>query len=228
MAELKPIVLTFPTRGASAVDYIDYFDEGHYGPDKPFFVGRFDDLKQVAAQMHKCLSLQTTPGSMIHGGVDDSTKRLYIEGKWGEPLTVNSGKEPFPYRAQYKIRFMIRIKFYGEFAYIDLGAKWQPKDANTSRIIVVTPDELEVVDRCMVSREDAKWIRDQIVTELKTLGYDGTQSYNTSTGEVEAASNELTQKLQKQIEEDNKIETSMYVADSGAVLSDGETLITIE
>lgn len=48
MAVLKPIVLNLPTRGACAVDYIDYFDEGQYGPDKPFFVARFDDFQQVA------------------------------------------------------------------------------------------------------------------------------------------------------------------------------------
>ena len=38
---LTPIVLNFPDRGACAVDYIDYFDEGQYGPDKAFFVNRF-------------------------------------------------------------------------------------------------------------------------------------------------------------------------------------------
>ena len=47
MALLKPIVLNLTTRGNTAVDYIDYFDEGHYGPDKPHFVGRFDDLTQL-------------------------------------------------------------------------------------------------------------------------------------------------------------------------------------
>ena len=67
MAEiLEPIVLNLTDRGACAVDYIDLFDEGMYGPDKPFFIGRFKNLDDVAAQMNKCLELQSIEGSLIH------------------------------------------------------------------------------------------------------------------------------------------------------------------
>ena len=52
MAEnLTPQVIAFPTRGNTAVDYIDYFDEGIYGPDKAFVVNRFQTIAEVAAQI---------------------------------------------------------------------------------------------------------------------------------------------------------------------------------
>jgi hypothetical protein len=224
MALLKPIVLNLPKRGACAVDYIDYFDEGHYGPDKPFFVNRFDDLDQVAAQMDKCLKLQTTPGSLIHGA-DGSTSlgRLDIEGKWVEPLSMKESK--FPRRAYYKIRFLLRIKFYGEFAYIDLGAEWTPADLeDPSRIIVILPDDLKVVNRSMISEDDANWIRDEIV---KRLTYTGVETYSPD-GTSSPSSNELVEKYLAQKEEDEKRLSATYIFDDEYALSDDEGLLTIE
>lgn len=225
MAILKPIVLNFPTRGATAVDYIDYFDEGHYGPDKPFFVNRFNTLEEVAAQMDECLKLQTTPGSMIHGGVDDSTKRLTIDGKWAEPLILQSPSEKYPQRAQYKIRFLLRFKFYGEFAYLDLGATWKAgDDTDPSKIIVILPDELTVVNRSMISLEDAEYIKDIIIS---LLTYDGTQVYSPD-GTTTISSNTWKDKFIAQREEESRMMTATYVADDGFIFTDDNGLLTIE
>jgi hypothetical protein len=119
MAEiLEPIVLNLTDRGACAVDYIDLFDEGMYGPDKPFFIGRFKNLDDVAAQMNKCLELQSIEGSLIH------YRRLHQDHVFREfPADIN---DPYPNKARNAIRFMLRIKFYGDFGYLDIGKKWEP------------------------------------------------------------------------------------------------------
>ena len=226
MALLKPIVLNFPKRGACAVDYIDYFDEGHYGPDKPFFVNRFDTLNEVAAQIDECLKLQTTPGSLIHGSDgSNSMGRLDIEGKWVEPLSVKESK--FPRRAFYKIRFLLRFKFYGESAYIDLGAKWAPSDfEDPSRIIVILPNDLEVVNYSMISLDDANWVRDEIV---KLLTYTGVESYSPNgVATVSSDSNPLVEKYLAQKEEDEKRLNATYIFDDEYALKDDDGILIVE
>jgi hypothetical protein len=233
METLKPIVINLPTRGACAVDYIDYFDEGRYGPDKPFFIKRFSDFDEVAAQMNMCLQLQTTEGSLIHGTMGGtSIGRLHIENKWVEPLIAKNTK--YPQRAQYKIRFMIRIKFYGEFSYIDIGAKWKAgDDEDPERIIVILPEDLEIVNYCCISREDAQYILDKLILKRDATGkstsinYDGTQTYSPD-GTATISTNSLIEKYLNQKENDEKAASAVYIGDDNFVLTDDEGLITIE
>lgn len=210
---LTPIVLNFPDRGSCAVDYIDYFDEGQYGPDKAFFVGRFQKLDEIATQMNACLALQNTPGSMIH------VNRTNIPDKWMDPMT--SQTDPFPRRAQYKIRFLLRIKFYGDYAYIDLGAKWSPDDDLTLGAPTVTSDCLEVVNKCWISERDANFILD----ELKNAGlsFNGSTTYDATTASVRA----LTEEELATIEEEKAVAAANYIVDDESffVDADGKPII---
>lgn len=226
MAELlKPIVLHLPDRGACAVDYIDYFDEGQYGPDKPFFVNRYDNFSTIAKQMDMCLALQTTPGAMIH-----TPSRLTVANKWVEPLS--SKNDLFPQRAQYKIRFLLRIKFYGEFAYIDIGVNWKNSDMDTNRLQIVEAKDLTVVNRCWISEKDANAICDMIKKELT---YDGTQAYVMSDGvpSIAKSSNEIitayaAQKLadENKAKEEAALNAALLMGTDEFVLTDGNSLIS--
>lgn len=226
MAVLKPIVIDLPTRGKCAIDYIDYFDEGQYGPDKPFFVSRFDDFTQVAKQMRACLSLQGNENSLIH------FKREHIEGKWGEPLIIEAGNQAYPYRAQYRIRFLLRIKFYGDFAYLDLGQEWSPED-DPSETYYVEAKDLTVVNRCMLSEADAakilEYILDAKVEGDKTLRSIGREVYVPGTNGAAATFQDLTSgPIAEALAAADKERMATYVADANYVLSDGDTLLTIE
>lgn len=209
---LTPIVLNFPDRGYCAVDYIDYFDEGQYGPDKAFFVKRFgtDDenpLAGIAAQMNACLALQNTEGSMIH------VNRTDIPDKWMDPMTSKS--DPFPRRAQYKIRFLLRIKFYGDYAYIDLGAKWKPGEDLTLGAPIVKATDLTVVNRCWISERDAQYVLDEL--KESGLNFNDRTAYDASTGSVRELSEEELQEKEAAAEatyltEDDE---TLLVDDSG-------------
>lgn len=205
---LTPIVLNFPDRGSCAVDYIDYFDEGQYGPDKAFFVGRFQKLDEIATQMNACLALQNTPGSMIH------VNRTDIPDKWMDPMT--SQTDPFPRRAQYKIRFLLRIKFYGDYAYIDLGSKWSSKDDLTLGAPIVTTEDLEVVNKCWISERDANFILD----ELKNAGlsFDGSTTYDATTASVRA----LTEEEMAALAEEKAVASANYIADDESFFVDAD------
>lgn len=205
---LTPIVLNFPDRGSCAVDYIDYFDEGQYGPDKAFFVGRFQKLDEIATQMNACLALQNTPGSMIH------VNRTNIPDKWMDPMTSYS--DPFPRRAQYKIRFLLRIKFYGDYAYIDLGAKWFSDDDLTAGAPIVTSEELRVVNKCWISERDANFILDEL--KKAGLSFDGSTTYDALTASVRA----LTEEELAAIEEEKAVASANYIADDESFFVDAD------
>ena len=212
MAEnLTPQVIAFPTRGNTAVDYIDYFDEGIYGPDKAFFISRFQTIEEIAAQIDKCLNLQNTPGSMIH------VNRTDLPDKWMDPLA--SKTNPWPRRAQYKIRFLLRFKFYGDYAYIDLGAKWLPNEDLTLPVIV-TKDQLEVVNTCWISQEDANFIKDEIVAKLT---FTDATYYDVATGTIK----ELTAEMKKEKQDQLAAAMATYIGDEEFVLEDDNGLLTI-
>lgn len=227
MAEqLKPIVLHLTDRGACAVDYIDYFDEGQYGPDKAFFVFRTQDISSLAKQMDLCLALQTTPGSMIH-----MPSRLEIADKWVDPLFVKNN--PYPRRSQYKIRFLLRIKFYGEFAYIDIGAKWKDTDLLEDRLQIVEASDLEVVNRCWISENDANEICEMIKAQLT---YNGTQIYTVVDGvpTIQAGTNDIIKAYadqkaadQKRKEEIEALNAATLISDDEFIFSDGESIIAL-
>lgn len=205
---LTPIVLNFPDRGSCAVDYIDYFDEGQYGPDKAFFVGRFQKLDEIATQMNACLALQNTPGSMIH------VNRTNIPDKWMDPMTSYS--DPFPRRAQYKIRFLLRIKFYGDYAYIDLGAKWSSDDDLTAGAPTVTSEELCVVNKCWISERDANFILDEL--KKAGLSFNGSTTYDATTASIRA----LTEEELTAIEEEKAVASANYITDDESYFIDAD------
>lgn len=243
MAEiLKPIVINFPDRGSCAVDYIDYFDEGQYGPDKAFFVGRFQDLKEVATQINQCLALQSTEGSIIHGGDWNkslpSAGRLCVQNKWIEPL--QDPNEKYPQRAQYKIRFLLRIKFYGEFAYLDLGAKWKDTDElDPSKYIIVKAEELEVVNRCWISKADAEYIKNILLGDFTftkdgeeinepILTYDGSQyySYDKASNSVTLSALDENSPIIKQLQAEKELESAILLSDGTSIISDENGLLS--
>lgn len=198
---LKPIVIDLPDRGLCAIDYIDYFDEGRYGADNIHFVSRFDNLNDIAAQMGKCLSLQSTEGSLIH------INRLHVPNKWIEPLQDQD--EKYPQRAQYAIRFMLRIRFFGDFGYLDIGAKWnktltgaaeEALESDEDDIFFrILPDQLEVVNSCWLSYRDATEIlkilkgksdnaKNQALVSHPYISYTGNEKYVQETNSVTAMS----------------------------------------
>lgn len=226
MAELStPIVLNFPDRGACAIDYIDYFDEGLYGPDKAFFVGRFSGnsiLSGIAAQMNTCLSLQNTPGSMIH------VNRTCLPDKWMDPLTSQNENEKYPKRAQYKIRFILRIKFYGEYAYVDLGSRWRVSDDLEQPIEVVAQKDsenisnnLEVVNFSWISKRDAEFILNELYSA--GLSYDGSTKYDPVSGvSVALSEEELAAKEARKAEA-----SAIYLSDGETIFADDEGMLTL-
>lgn len=204
--KLTPIVIDLPDRGVCAIDYIDYFDEGIKGPDKPYFIGRYRNLDDVAAQMDKCLALQTTPGSIIH------FKRLDIDGKWVEPLVGPDTK--YPRRANYAIRFLLRIKFFGDFGYLDIGADWNDiliAYAENDNLVIL-PQMLKVVNSCWLSSADSQKILD---TLLGTLTYEGGTKYDPETDSV----------IDLTAEEAAALNAEYLVDDEGA-LADDEGALT--
>lgn len=217
---LKPIVIDLPDRGLCAIDYIDYFDEGRYGADNIHFVSRFDNLNDIAAQMDKCLSLQSTEGSLIH------INRLHVPNKWIEPL--QDLDEIYPQRAQYAIRFMLRIRFFGDFGYLDIGAKWNDKLTTAAKdafesddddlIFRILPNQLEVVNSCWLSYRDATEI-------LNILKGESTNVKNQAlvSSPISYTGNE------KYVQETNSM-TAMSAAEIEALnltyLTDGESSIT--
>lgn len=214
MAVLKPIVINLPTRGTCAVDYIDYFDEGQYGPDKLFFVGRYDTFEDAVAQMNVCMALQGNPNSMIHNS------RHYIDSKWTEPLI--SPTEKYPKRAQYMIRFMFRVKFFGEYAYLEVGKKWD--DTDPSSPYYIQPKDLTVINRCLFSEEDANYILEELIKpnlsstpQTYTLNKDG--SYSLS---------ELTEgPAYEYLQQKEAAQNATYLLADGVVLSDEDGLLTL-
>lgn len=221
MAVLKPIVLNLPTRGACAVDYIDYFDEGQYGPDKPFFVARFDDFQQVAEQMRTCLSLQGNENSLIH------FNRHHIEGKFIEPL--KDPNEKYPQRAQYMIRFMLRIKFYGEFAYIDIGKRWD--DTDPASAYYITANDLEVINRCMISAEDANEILETYIkgATVNGVAFKDTPAEKYELNDSTVTISPLTEGAAYEYLQEKEAEANAnYIFSEDGLLSDGDTLLTFE
>lgn len=212
--ELEPIVLDLDDRGLSAIDYIDYFDEGLYGPDKPYFVARFKKLSQIAEQMSKCLALQTTQGSLIHH------RRLCIPDKWTEPLI--SKDEKYPQRAQYVIRFMLRIRFYGDFAYLDIGKKWTDADVKALEdgTLTVLPEDLTIINKCWISEADAQKILDLIIDNLS---YTGTQKYDPVTASIVS----LSEKELEELENAKLAAAAVYLTDGEIVLGDVEGALNI-
>lgn len=215
---LTPIVLKFPDRGSCAVDYIDYFDEGQYGPDKAFFVGRYQKLEDIAAQMNKCLALQTNLGSMIH------VNRCDIPDKW-TTYFVDAEKADHPRRAQYKIRFLLRIKFYGDYAYVDLGVKWKKdEDLDTIEPIIITPDQLEVVNRCWISEADAKYILEELknatasASTEKLLSFTETQIYDATQDSVR----EMTDEEKTALDEVKALSNANLLTDGESIFTDAE------
>ena len=153
---------------------------------------------------------------MIH------VNRTCLPDKWMDPLT--SKTDPYPKRAQYKIRFLLRIKFYGEFAYIDLGSKWKPTDDLTQPIEVLASKDngdLEVVNFSWISKRDAQFILDTLYDN--GLFYDGTTKYNPETGKAEPLSaEELAAK-----EEAKAAANAIYLSDGETVLSDDEGMLIL-
>lgn len=217
---LKPIVIDLPDRGLCAIDYIDYFDEGRYGADNIHFVSRFDNLNDIAAQMDKCLSLQSTEGSLIH------INRLHVPNKWIEPLQDQD--EKYPQRAQYAIRFMLRIRFFGDFGYLDIGAKWnktltgaaeEALESDEDDIFFrILPDQLEVVNSCWLSYRDAT----EILKILKGKS-DNAKNQALVSSHISYTGNE------KYVQETNTV-AAMSAAEIEALnltyLTDGESSIT--
>lgn len=220
---LKPIVIDLPDRGLCAIDYIDYFDEGRYGADNIHFVSRFDNLNDIAVQMDKCLSLQTTEGSLIH------INRLHVPNKWIEPL--QDLDEMYPQRAQYAIRFMLRIRFFGDFGYLDIGAKWDDtlttaaKEALESDeddiFFKILPDQLEVVNSCWLSHRDATEILKILKgksTNAKNQALVSSRISYTGNEKYEQETNSMTPMSLEEIEALNLT----YLTDGESSITDGE------
>lgn len=213
MAEiLTPIVIKLNDRGATAVDYIDYFDEGTYGPDKVFFVNRFDTLEKVATQINKCLNLQNTPGSLIH------VNRTNIPDKWVEPLTAKTDK--YPRRAQYKIRFLLRFKFYGDYAYLDLGAKWRSED-ELENFINVTKDDLEVVNTCWISTADANKILNDYI--LPHIDFEDKTYYDVTNDAIVPLSPEMLAAK----EEERAMANAYLIGNDDFILADEDGILSL-
>lgn len=157
--EISPTVINLKDRGYCAIDYIDYFDEGLKGPDKPYFMGRFRTFADLRAQLLKFWQeAAIVDASIAH------LKRLDVPGKWMEPLIGPDVK--YPRRAQYALRVLLRIKFFNDFAYVDIGRKWTEdlitaaEEGNLGAQMKFTavdddPQKIEIVNSCWISGDDA-------------------------------------------------------------------------
>lgn len=157
--EISPTVINLKDRGYCAIDYIDYFDEGLKGPDKPYFMGRFRTFADLRAQLLKFWQeAAIVDASIAH------LNRLDVPGKWMEPLIGPDVK--YPRRAQYALRVLLRIKFFNDFAYVDIGRKWTEdlitaaEEGNLGAQMKFTavdddPQKIEIVNSCWISGDDA-------------------------------------------------------------------------
>lgn len=159
------------------IDYIDLFDEGRFGSDKLFLRGSFSTLKDVHDQVNAFLSssaegesIYSTPAKVReiadYNRLFDPNRRIW---KLSEKYI---GTDPYPYRAEYRLLFFVKVHFHLDFAYIWFGIPWtddntpapgeklDPIEGN------ISIDDLQLLKHTWISREDAEIILEYI----KTLG----------------------------------------------------------
>lgn len=127
-----PQIIAFPDRGHSAIAWIDYFDETTYGADKLFFKKRcktiqevVDAMKVTAAQDH----IKATSNTNTVNGIQMGNFPIASINRYNVPdkkfLTFPDALDPYPYKAKYAMRMLLRIKFYNDFGYMEIGIPWK-------------------------------------------------------------------------------------------------------
>lgn len=153
MASISEKTFDFRDRGRQVVDWFDLFDECKYGADNLFFRGRFETDSEVAEQI--AASLDSKYKDMGAGNpvrVDNDGE--YAEGnslhRYNVPCqehwTPPDPKDPYPYKARYAVRFLLRLHFYNDYGYIEVGVPWEKLRNEDGSINENYPIEQKYVD----------------------------------------------------------------------------------
>lgn len=128
-----PQIIAFPDRGHSAIAWIDYFDETTYGADKLFFKKRCKTIQEVADEMKATARqdhIKKISNTNISYGVQLGDFPIASLNRYNVPdkkfLTFPNDLDPYPYKAKYAMRMLLRIKFYNDFGYMEIGIPWKP------------------------------------------------------------------------------------------------------
>lgn len=160
-ASIENNVITLSNGVKKVVDYIDLFDEGVYGADNLFLRARLyadkttDLFGEVKEAVNKLLS-------------DSSSKydinRLNVPNKKFFTDDAFDKSRKSPNRAQYRIQFLIRIHFYGDFGYLHFGIPWDDEDpAVEADLKTPAISDMKPLKWCWIADEEAKMIIDKIV-----------------------------------------------------------------
>lgn len=160
------------------LDYVDLFDEGRFGSDKLFLRGSFLTLKDVHDQVNAFLT-SSAEGESVYGTPSKAREiadynRLFEPNRRIWKLSERyTGVDPYPYRAEYRLLFFVKLHFNLDFAYIWFGIPWTedntPKPGEELEPInSISINDLVVLKHTWISKEDA----DTVLSYIKTLGSD--------------------------------------------------------
>lgn len=138
------------------IDYIDLFDEGTYGAEMLYLAGRFPTLSEVKAQIQKFFA--------------EASKDIYDNNRLNIPnkrfiLNHNSFSHlKCPKRAAYRVQFLLRIHYYGDFGYLHVGIPWGEDEDPGSPAELAPPDtsKFTILKKCWLSDEEAEKILKEI------------------------------------------------------------------
>lgn len=153
------------------IDYIDFFDEGQFGAENLYLANRFhgtDTESALTEVQNQITSFFTTADKDIY-----DINRLNVPNK---KFFTNSCKEmslKSPRRARYRLEFLLRIHFYGDFGYLHIGIPWDkwieteidPAPGTTLTAVTAADiEKLEVLKYCWLSKDEADAILNFIQT----------------------------------------------------------------
>lgn len=146
-----PQIIAFPDRGHSAIAWIDYFDETTYGADKLFFKKRCKTIQEVADEILTTAAIPHTkvPKGNVASGIQfdfpvASINRYNVPDK--KFLTFPDASDPYPYKAKYAMRMLLRIKFYNDFGYMEIGIPWKPLYNEDGTLNELYPNAIKTKD----------------------------------------------------------------------------------
>ena len=160
-----PQIIAFPDRGHSAIAWIDYFDETTYGADKLFFKKRCKTIQEVADEILTTAAIPHTkvPKGNVAGGIQfdfpiASINRYNVPDK--KFLTFPDTLDPYPYKAKYAMRMLLRIKFYNDFGYMEIGIPWKPLYNEDGTLNELYPNAIKTKDEA----------GQEVIEEIDTTG----------------------------------------------------------
>lgn len=160
-ASIDNNVITLSNGTKKVIDYIDLFDENTYGAGNLFIAGRIraDKTTNLFGEVKTKIEEVLNSSDKVY----DYNRLNQIDKKF---LTNDCADKKLksPNRAKYRIQFLLRIHFYGDFGYLNVGVPWQPDEDPAPTDTLTPPDtsKFAVLNSCWLSEEEVKVIKDEI------------------------------------------------------------------